>query len=105
MEVAANKGIKAEFEKALGKEVTIPDNFDVMGAIGSALLAKEAEIEKTKFKGFEVADTDFETTAFQCLDCANKCEVVEFRENGKIIARWGDRCNKWSEDLNKSPNE
>jgi len=103
--VAANKGIKAEFEKALNKKITIPDNFDVMGAIGAALLAKEAEPAPTKFKGFASKDTDFKTTAFQCMDCANKCEVVEFRESGKVIARWGDRCNKWSEDLGKNPEE
>ncbi len=103
--VAANKGIKSEFEKALDKKITIPDNFDVMGAIGAALLAKEAEPAPTKFKGFAIKDTDFKTTAFQCMDCANKCEVVEFRENGQVIARWGDRCNKWSEDLDKDPEE
>jgi len=101
--VAANEGIKAEFEKALEKKVTIPDNFDVMGAIGAALLAKEQELAQTKFKGFDITQTDFKTTAFQCMDCANKCEVVEFRENGKVIARWGDRCNKWSENLDQEP--
>ncbi|MFA6422199.1 MAG: acyl-CoA dehydratase activase [Candidatus Buchananbacteria bacterium] len=101
--VAANKGIKAEFEKALGKKVTIPDNFDVMGAIGAALLAKEAKLEKTKFKGFDISKHTFETTAFNCPDCSNNCEVIEFKENGKITARWGDRCGKWEENLNKRP--
>ncbi|MFC1721769.1 acyl-CoA dehydratase activase [Patescibacteria group bacterium] len=103
--VAANEGIKAEFEEALDKKITIPDNFDVMGAIGSALLAKEAVEGRTKFKGFDIKDTDFKTTAFQCMDCANKCEVVEFRENGRVIARWGDRCAKWSEDLGREPED
>ncbi len=101
--VAANKGIKAEFEKALKKKVIIPKNFDVMGAIGAAILAQESAPVQTKFKGFNIAQTEFKTTAFQCLDCANKCEVVEFRENGKVIARWGDRCGKWSENLGKNP--
>jgi predicted CoA-substrate-specific enzyme activase len=103
--VAANQGIKAEFEKALNKKITIPENFDVMGAIGAALLAREAQSEKSKFKGFAIKNTDFKTTAFQCTDCANKCEVVEFRENGRVIARWGDRCNKWSENLEKDHEE
>ena len=103
--VAANQGIKAEFEKALNKKIIIPENFDVMGAIGAALLAREAPPGKSKFKGFAIKNTDFKTTAFQCTDCANKCEVVEFRENGQVIARWGDRCNKWSENLEKDHEE
>lgn len=103
--VAANQGIKAEFEKALNKKIIIPENFDVMGAIGAALLAHEAQPEKSQFKGFAIKNTDFKTTAFQCTDCANKCEVVEFRENDQVIARWGDRCNKWSENLEKDHEE
>ena len=101
--VAANRGIRVEFEKALGKRITVPDNFDVMGAIGAALITKEAKPDKTAFKGFEVADIEFETTAFTCFDCANGCEVVEFKENGKVIARWGDRCSKWAENLSAKP--
>jgi predicted CoA-substrate-specific enzyme activase len=103
--VAANKGIKVEFEKALHQKIVIPKNFDVMGAIGAAVLAQEANPVRTRFKGFSIVKTDFKTTAFQCLDCANKCEVVEFRENGKVIARWGDRCGKWSENLGKDPED
>lgn len=103
--VAANRGIKSEFEKALHQKITIPKYFDVMGAIGAAILAQEAKPERTKFKGFNIAKTDFKTTAFQCMDCANKCEVVEFRESGRVIARWGDRCGKWSENLSKNPTD
>lgn len=103
--VAANKGIRTSFAKALGKKITVPENFDVMGAIGAAILSQEAGVAKSKFKGFDISDIDFKTTAFQCMDCANKCEVVEFRENGKVIARWGDRCGKWSEDLDKDPED
>lgn len=101
--VAANKGIKAEFEKALGKELVIPEHFDVMGALGAALLAKEAAPEKSKFKGFDISNHNFETTAFHCPDCPNNCEVVEFWENGRLTARWGDRCGKWEENLDKRP--
>ncbi|MFA5048114.1 MAG: acyl-CoA dehydratase activase [Patescibacteria group bacterium] len=101
--VAANKGIKAEFEKTLGKKVTIPEHYDVMGALGAALLAKEAKLETSKFKSFDISKYEFETTAFHCPDCTNNCEVVEFKENGKITARWGDRCGKWAENLDKRP--
>ena len=101
--VAANKAIKAEFEKSLGKKVVIPEHFDVMGALGAAYLAKDLKLEKSRFKGFDISKYEFETTAFHCPDCPNNCEVVEFKENGKIIARWGDRCGKWAENLDKRP--
>jgi predicted CoA-substrate-specific enzyme activase len=101
--VAANKGIIKEFELALGEKVIVPENFDVMGAIGAAILALELAPAQTNFKGFDIIKSEFETTAFDCTDCPNKCEVVEFKENGQVIARWGDRCGKWSENLDKTP--
>jgi len=39
--VAFNKSVVAAFEKYLGKEVIVPDNHDVTGAIGMALIARE----------------------------------------------------------------
>lgn len=96
--VASNKGIIKEFKKEVGGKIIIPENFDVMGAFGAALLVKELNPSRTKFKGFDVGDVDFASSSFKCQDCANHCEVVELKENGKVIARWGDRCGKWSTD-------
>lgn len=45
--VAANKGIRAAFERELQSKIIVPEHFNVMGAIGSAILAKDY-IEKTK---------------------------------------------------------
>lgn len=97
--VAANQGMKIAFERALQTEVIIPPNFDVMGAVGAAMLAKDYVAKKgilTRFKGFGAAEADFRTGSFECDNCPNLCEVVEIRENGNVIARWGDRCGKWS---------
>lgn len=96
--VAANVGIKIAFEKALKQTVTIPKHFDVMGALGAAILAREASRRskgKSKFKGFEVSDFNYKARSFECKGCTNLCEVVQFHQNDKIIARWGDRCGKW----------
>ncbi|MGI6406632.1 MAG: acyl-CoA dehydratase activase [Syntrophaceticus sp.] len=96
--VAANAGIKKAFEDALGQEVIIPKNFAVMGAFGVAILAREAverNQENTKFKGFEVTDFNYKTRSFECKSCSNHCEVVQFFQNGEVIARWGSRCGKW----------
>lgn len=96
--VAANVGIKRAFEKALGLEVIIPEHFSVMGAVGAAVLAKEEARRNniTRFKGFKVADESFKASSFECSDCPNLCEVIEMSEAEKTIARWNDKCGKWS---------
>lgn len=96
--VAANAGMVKAFEKALKLPVQVPPYYDVMGAVGAALLSREAVARKgtSRFKGFGVADTDYQAGSFECSGCSNLCEVVEIAENDRIIARWGDRCSKWS---------
>ncbi len=96
--VAANLGMRQAFQKALGAEIVVPEHFSVMGAVGAAMLAQEevAVKGKTSFKGLEVAEWDNEAQSFQCPHCPNQCEVVEIKQEGKVIARWGDRCGRWS---------
>ncbi|MDD2555462.1 MAG: acyl-CoA dehydratase activase [Syntrophaceticus sp.] len=96
--VAANAGIKKAFEQSLGHEVIVPKHFAVMGAFGVAILAREKveqNKEETKFKGFEVTDFSYQTRSFECKSCPNHCEIVQFFQNGEVIARWGSRCGKW----------
>jgi predicted CoA-substrate-specific enzyme activase len=96
--VAANVGIAAAFEKALGKKLVIPKNYEVMGAIGAALLAKNAARKnlKTHFAGFDTACRDYVNRSFECSGCPNHCEVIEIACSGAVCARFGDRCGKWS---------
>lgn len=94
--VAANVGIKAAFEKALGEPVIIPKHFDIMGAIGAAQLAREEVRDRqTNFKGFKIVGLPYRTGSFECDGCSNVCEVVEIYEGDKVIGRWGSRCSKW----------
>ncbi|MBK1812090.1 2-hydroxyglutaryl-CoA dehydratase [Clostridium sp. YIM B02505] len=96
--VAANKGMKAAFESSLGFEIFVPEHYNMMGAIGSALIAKAA-VEKTgksNFKGFNLADSKFISKSFECEGCPNRCEVVRINENESTIGCFGDRCGKWS---------
>ncbi|SHE41124.1 acyl-CoA dehydratase activase [Desulforamulus putei] len=95
--VAANEGIKAAFERALGFDVQIPRYYNVMGALGAAQLAKEEMSRggKTRFKGFDVTSLSYKTRSFECNSCSNLCEIVEVLENEAIIGRWGSRCGKW----------
>ncbi len=95
--VAANVGIKAAFEKALQQEVIVPSHFAVMGALGAALIAKQAVKKKpgTKFRGFELSEFNYETSSFECQGCPNICEIVNITMDGKLLARWGSRCGTW----------
>lgn len=105
--VAANEGIKKAFEDTLNTNIYIPKHYDVMGAIGAAMQAKE-EVKtsgKTVFKGLEIADIDYQVKGFECNGCANMCEVVEIYANHKVIARYGDRCGKWTNSLKSSNQE
>jgi predicted CoA-substrate-specific enzyme activase len=102
--IAANKGIKKAFEEAVGHEVIVPSNYEVMGAIGGVILARE-EIERkpeeTSFKGFDYLNLDFRPSSFTCNGCSNSREVINAKADGKIVAVWGDRCGKWQEQLRR----
>ena len=98
--VAANKGIRKAFAESLGYEIIVPEHYDVMGAIGAAILAQE-EMEKepspSNFLGWDIPQLQFRTTGFECADCPNMCEIVEIIKNEKLIARWGSKCGKWDD--------
>lgn len=97
--VAANIGIVRAFEKALGVEIIIPEHFDVMGAYGVALLAREnieAGSEKTNFKGFDRLSGSYSAESNECSGCSNCCEIVKIVLDNDPVACWGDKCGKWS---------
>jgi predicted CoA-substrate-specific enzyme activase len=96
--VAANIGMKKAFEEALNTEVYVPEHYNVMGAIGAAIIAKDAAVEKgyTNFKGFSISDKSFQSKSFECAGCSNKCEVVGIYDGSNSVGAFGDRCGKWS---------
>lgn len=102
--VAANRGIREAFKRELGLEIVIPAHYDVMGAVGAALIAREDAREKgyTDFVGLDVSKCSFDVRPIDCNGCANMCEIVEIVKDGVGIARWGDRCGKWSNRLQRS---
>ncbi|MCD5396445.1 MAG: acyl-CoA dehydratase activase [Candidatus Pacebacteria bacterium] len=95
--VSENLGMRKAFEEALGEKIIVPKYNTVMGAFGVALLTKEQNLRETKFRGWEIAKKDIRCTSFQCQACPNQCEIIEARIENKIVARWGDRCGKWSD--------
>jgi predicted CoA-substrate-specific enzyme activase len=98
--VAANRGIRAAFEKTLGQKIIVPEHFHVMGALGAAVLAKSRVTGSnavTLFRGFALSNLHYKSTAFICDGCPNICEIVNLSLDGKLLARWGGRCGKWEE--------
>lgn len=103
--VAANKGIKKAFEKALSQEIIVPEHHKVMGAIGAAILGKEAierSNQSTNFKGFELESAKLNTHGFECDGCSNHCEVVVIEDNKNVLGYYGDRCGKWVHSIKKT---
>ncbi len=96
--VAFNKGMIRAFEEALDVPVQVPPHHEVMGAIGAAMLAREAmrrNGHRTGFKGFAVSELDYRTRSFECQHCSNHCEIVQVSIGKQVVARWGGRCDRW----------
>lgn len=97
--VAFNKAVVAAFEKYVGKEITVPPNHDVTGAIGMALIAKDYmkdKGQKTKFKGFELSRKPYEISSFECKGCPNVCEINRVKIEGEAgYLFYGGRCEKY----------
>jgi len=100
--VAANAGIKKAFEEQLQCEIHVPENYDVMGAIGAAILAFNYVVtqkKSTNFLGMNVAFQNYKVKSFECKGCPNACEIIQLYSDERLMARWGDRCGKWSSSL------
>jgi predicted CoA-substrate-specific enzyme activase len=91
--VAANPGIKAAFEREVGKEFIVPEYYPIMGAIGAALISRGTK--QSRFRGWSISDRQLSTSSFYCSDCPNSCGVIEINDADTVIARWGDTCGKW----------
>lgn len=120
--VAFNKSVVAAFEKYLGRQIIVPPDHDVTGAIGMALIAKrhmenmgrgtpplQERIPNpgsriTAFKGFELSRRAYDISSFECKGCPNVCEINKIRiegEKGHLF--YGGRCEKY--DVRKKTQE
>ncbi|MCK5730202.1 MAG: hypothetical protein KAH68_03955 [Draconibacterium sp.] len=96
--VTNNKAVVAAFEKVTGKKIIIPPHFDVTGAIGVAILARDSmnKGQETKFKGFDISNIPYTVDKFTCKACSNHCEIRRVRIKGETKPLYyGGRCDKW----------
>jgi len=87
--VAFNRGIVRALEETLNTDVIVPPHED-MAVRGNG----------TRFKGFEVAEASFRTSSFECKACPSRCEIAQIFQDGKVLARWGGRCDMWEKAIN-----
>jgi hypothetical protein len=96
--VAFNQGILRALQEELKTDIIIPPHHEVMGAIGAALLAREAA-KKTKdtcrFRGFDISEVAYDTSSFECHSCPTSCEIVNISQQGNVVAAWGGQCDIW----------
>jgi predicted CoA-substrate-specific enzyme activase len=93
---AFNKGVVAAFERYLNKEIIVPENHDVTGAIGVAILAMEEQTwEKSSFKGFDLSQRRYEHSSFECKGCPNLCLIRKVSVEGEKPLFYGSRCEKY----------
>jgi predicted CoA-substrate-specific enzyme activase len=100
--VAFNQGIVKALCDELDTQVIVPPHHEIMGAIGAALLVHEemARSENgSRFKGFGVSQIEYHTSSFECKACPNCCEIAQISINGRVLARWGGRCDLWERSL------
>jgi len=107
--VAFNKAVVAAFEKYVGRNITVPPNHDVTGAIGMALIARDymkgrnalsdssrITDHASRFKGFELSKKPYEISSFECKGCPNVCEINRVKVQGEEgYLFYGGRCEKY----------
>ncbi|MBI2851719.1 MAG: 2-hydroxyglutaryl-CoA dehydratase [Chloroflexi bacterium] len=96
--VAFNQAIVKAFNDELKTEVIVPPHHEIMGAIGAALLAHEEMTDgnrDSQFTGFDAGGASYVTSSFECKACPNLCEIAQLALDGKVLARWGGRCDLW----------
>ncbi|MCP4648131.1 MAG: CoA activase, partial [bacterium] len=96
---AHNQGVVAAFNAVLGegREVILPPHHDVTGAIGVALMARDAKQDKTQssFRGWSLSENEYTQDSFTCKACSNDCEIhrVTLADGTKLL--YGGRCERY----------
>jgi predicted CoA-substrate-specific enzyme activase len=96
--VAANKSVAAAFENILDKKITVPENYDVTGAIGAALIAMERQKvspRRSNFVGFDLRNRTYQVRTFECKRCPNQCEVKRVLIGGTLESFYGGICDRY----------
>jgi len=103
-----NEAIVSAFREQLeDKTLVVSEHREVSGAIGAALLVKEAVgRQKSNFKGFQkLIDSECKMTTFVCKRCDNNCTITQMRLAGEKPTFYGSRCDRYDSALTKEKRE
>jgi predicted CoA-substrate-specific enzyme activase len=103
-----NQAVISAFKQQLpGKNLMVAEHREVSGAIGAALLAKEACLgKKSNFKGFQtVISADCNLSTFTCKNCENNCSITQMKVPGEKPTFYGSRCDKYDSTLTRAKKE
>ncbi|MBR0596728.1 2-hydroxyacyl-CoA dehydratase [Sinanaerobacter chloroacetimidivorans] len=100
-----NNAVLRSIERIIGREVVRPDIAGIMGAYGSALIARENYVEGTESAIIKPNEMDCFTvtnTHTRCKGCENQCllTINKFHDGGKFIT--GNRCERGAGQEKKS---
>jgi predicted CoA-substrate-specific enzyme activase len=97
-----NQGVAAAFNSRLGRQVTVPDNADVTGAVGAAMIARDRRSwTESSFVGFDLSKRRYEIKSFECRHCPNHCEIRKVTVEGGRPFFYGSRCDRYEEDAGR----
>ena len=105
-----NNAVLRSMERIIGRDVVRPDIAGLMGAYGSALIARENYVEGTESSIIgedELDDFSVQHSNGRCNGCENKCilTINKFPDGSRFIT--GNRCEKGAggkQNANKLPN-
>lgn len=99
-----NDAILRTFERISGREVIRPNIAGLMGAFGSALIAKEnwdGKKKSTILTPNELEGFDIKTTITHCQKCQNHCQMTIHAFPSGIKHISGNRCERGAGIVNK----
>lgn len=101
--VAANAGMRVALERKLGTPVFVPRHFDVVGALGMAIIVRDQALGldtfATRFKD-DFFERRYQSRIRYCHGCQNACEVTEPLEQRPgeaepvVLDYLGGRCER-----------
>lgn len=94
-----NMAVLRAMELILGKEVIRPGISELMGAYGTALIARDdylKEASKSEFIGFDKIDTarNYDRKSLTCKGCENLCRITKLSFSKDVVFYTGNKCEK-----------
>lgn len=96
---AKNKALVKSMEEEFKSEIIVANHCELMGAIGMAIISMESNIDKTKFKGFEVKDSEHTIKTIIGKGCDNHCEISLIYDGEKYLGCLNNRCDNCTRGL------